>query len=170
MTDKPCERCGTIIHNPLVGQKYCAECRVLANKEYQRQYQRELYAKKKAEMSTRPNKHCAICGAEMNTNCGRVKYCSDECRKIARAEYVADYALRRCIKKYVYAPKPVAVEPPNPKPKKSKPLNGKFIGDAFYPDVAVKQPKIAYTYNDIRKMAMAQNITPKECAERILRK
>ena len=62
------------------------------NKEYNRKYylekrKKQIQEKRKEEKKTQPPKikTCEICGKEFEVQTGNAKYCSEECRKQARA-------------------------------------------------------------------------------------
>ena len=164
ISDRPCERCGAIIKDAWHGQKYCAVCKDVAFLEYQKQYNAKRLA---VLFDEKPIRYCKICGTALPKDCGNRELCSDECRKISAERVRKEYAKRcRCAEKSQKADVKLTA-PKASKNAKLKPLKGKYIGDAFYPTVTVKQPKVGYTQNQIMSMATAQHISYKECAERL---
>ena len=154
ISDRPCQRCGVIVKDAYHHQKYCPECARIVSLENMRKWSHN-------KRTTTDTFKCSVCGIDVKRTGKRQKYCK-ACALEAHDEYNRQYMTEQT--------KQLKSDAVSDKPKrkaKPKPLKGKFIGDAFYPTVTVKQPKISYTYNDIRCMATAQHISYKECAERL---
>ena len=152
MKDKICTICGVEIKNSYGQTKYCTTCREIARLE-------NLQIWREKQKKTPQTIKCAVCGKEVQRTCSNSKYCVD-CRVEANKEKQAIYK-RTTFGGYS--------EPRNTNKGKtivnSKTLQGEYRGQAFYPLVAVKQPKTAFTYSQIKQLADASGVSYTKQAE-----
>ena len=82
--DKPCVRCGKILHDALPRRKYCDECRAALARERTKRNKMKKKAQKEAENhsrgKTRIDKPCVRCGEMLYDVPNKRMYC-DSCRK-----------------------------------------------------------------------------------------
>ena len=98
-----CEWCGREFEPLIKNGKYCSpECRYEVSK-----VQMRLNSKLKRDAERRlKTRYCAICGAKIDYETGRKKYCSDKCYEIGKKlNKAADYYRRLSMKKE--EPKPL---------------------------------------------------------------
>lgn len=105
-----CQRCGRMTQKNSHRQRYCPTCAIIATKEYNQAYQKEL-GKYAAYRSLPPVFNCAVCGKETKRTTVHQKYCSRDCAK--KAERIRD--------KQRFAHKPKT--PKEKKPAEAKPAD-----------------------------------------------
>ena len=159
MKDKICTICGVEIKNAYGKTKYCTTCREIARLE-------NLQIWREKQKKTPQTIKCAICGKEVQRTCSNSKYCVDcrvEANKEKRVVYQRSaYGTFKGEKQPPTVPKsPVVTKPIATR----KTLQGEYRGQAFYPLVAVKQPKTAFTYSQIKQLADASGVSYAKQAE-----
>lgn len=83
-----CAVCGEKFQTEQYNRKYCSpECKKIGQKpliqKHQREYNQREKERRKQQQSEFIGK-CKICGNPVKRDSGRLKYCSDECVKIAK--------------------------------------------------------------------------------------
>ena len=141
MKDKICTVCGVTIKNAYGNERYCPTCREVVKIETSRKW-------RKSQRQESQTFKCAVCGKELPKTSSNNKYCPD-CKAEATKEKQAIYKRSLCGGWCSAPTKPIKAKIAI----SAKAMPGEYHGQAFYPLVAVAQPKTALTYNQIKQLA-----------------
>ena len=83
--ERTCQDCGAMfLGGPRA--KRCPECRIIARKEYDKEYR-----KRGSYRSIGSKDTCSICGEEYIVNSGGQKYCSEKCQRIGVLQWQREH-------------------------------------------------------------------------------
>lgn len=92
---RTCEICHEPYTPASANQKYCNNCQIIAERRYRKNWiDKQNTGKIPKKQPLDKTYICQICDEPFNPNTNNQKYCSDECRAIARSKYNKTYQER----------------------------------------------------------------------------